>query len=55
MDDKNRVVFQTTLDKDLVKWVKVYATTHGYKYNDILEHAIRTLKEMSEDGKKVDK
>ena len=43
MADKNRTPYNTTLDVDLLKELKILCIEAGRRQNDLLEEAIRDL------------
>jgi predicted transcriptional regulator len=43
MEKKNRTHYNTTLDADLLKRLKILAVEENKRHNDLLEEAIRDL------------
>lgn len=43
MKKKNRRPYNTTLDSELMKRVKILAAIQGKRYNDVIEEAMRDL------------
>ena len=43
MKKKNRRPYNTTLNSELMKKMKILAAMHGKRYNDVIEEAMRDL------------
>jgi hypothetical protein len=43
MKKKNRRPYNTTLNSELMKKIKILAAMHGKRYNDVIEEAVRDI------------